>query len=131
MENDLLEAMKAAIARAEEFAGATSPNPPVGAVALDETGKIIASAAHERAGEPHAEAALISLCEAQGLLQRVHTLVVTLEPCNHQGRTGPCTEAILKSGIKRVAFGATDPNPKVAGNGAARGFPLTRDASLA
>jgi diaminohydroxyphosphoribosylaminopyrimidine deaminase/5-amino-6-(5-phosphoribosylamino)uracil reductase len=89
-------------------------------VALDATGAIMASAAHEKAGEAHAEAKLLDLLRAQNRLNETATLCVTLEPCNHHGRTPPCTEAIIASGIKRVIIGARDPNPHVAGGGTAR-----------
>jgi diaminohydroxyphosphoribosylaminopyrimidine deaminase/5-amino-6-(5-phosphoribosylamino)uracil reductase len=112
--------MALALAAAERFAGATSPNPPVGAVGLDERGEVLSIQAHERAGTAHAEARVIEDCRARGTLARLHTLVVTLEPCNHQGRTPACTEAILATSVRRVIYGARDPNPRVAGGGAAR-----------
>ena len=111
--------MRMAINAAEQFVGATSPNPPVGAVALDAKGKIILGAGHARAGEAHAEAKLLQLAEQMGKITEIETIVVTLEPCNHQGKTGPCTAAILKhKNIRRVVYGALDPNPSVAGGGA-------------
>ena len=109
---------EAALAEARRYEGATAPNPPVGAAALDSDGKILSVQAHRRAGTAHAEAAVIAELRARGELDRVHTLVVTLEPCNHHGRTPPCSEAILAAGIKRVIAGCPDPNPKVAGGGA-------------
>jgi len=114
-ENRLSEAMQRACAEARKWLGATTPNPAVGAVALDSGGKILAVAAHHRAGEAHAEAALIGLCRERDLLGQVHTLCVTLEPCNHQGRTPPCTETIIQAGIKNVAIGTRDPNPRASG----------------
>lgn len=114
-------AMKMAINAAEQFLGATAPNPPVGAIALDRNGKVLLGAAHQRAGAPHAEAKLLDLAGKLGKLSAIETLVVTLEPCNHQGRTPPCTETILKhKNIRRVVFGCHDPNPKVKGGGEAR-----------
>ncbi len=115
----LSEAMLEACRAARPFVGATSPNPPVGAAALDESGRVIALAAHPKAGEPHAEAALLRHCQAEGILAAVHAVCVTLEPCNHHGRTPPCCDALIAAGIKRVAIGAKDPNPAVRGGGIA------------
>lgn len=112
--------MKAACAEARKWLGATSPNPPVGAAALDASGKILAVAAHQRAGAAHAETTLLAECRKEGILSKVETLCVTLEPCNHQGRTPPCTEAIITAGIKRVVIGAEDPNTNVKGGGIKR-----------
>lgn len=112
--------MRAACSAARRWLGATTPNPPVGAAALDAEGNIIGVAAHQRAGQGHAEALLLRQLQANGLLAATHTLCVTLEPCNHHGRTPPCTEAILAAGIKHLAIGVCDPNPHVAGGGAAR-----------
>ena len=108
--------MALALQEASLFVGRTAPNPPVGATALGPGATILATTAHERAGAPHAEAALIELCRKKR--KKIETLVVTLEPCNHTGKTPPCTEAILKAGISRVIFGVPDPNPSVAGGGA-------------
>ncbi len=93
--------------------GTPSPNPHVGAV-LVKGGQAIGMGHHERAGEPHAEIA--ALREA-GDKARGGTLYVTLEPCNHTGRTPPCTEAIAKAKIARVVIGCRDPNPHVKGGG--------------
>jgi diaminohydroxyphosphoribosylaminopyrimidine deaminase/5-amino-6-(5-phosphoribosylamino)uracil reductase len=123
MPNDLNifeKGMKAACAEARKYLGATSPNPPVGAAALNASGEILAVAAHQRAGEAHAEAALLALCRQQGILDQVKTLCVTLEPCNHHGRTPPCTEAIIASGIKQIVIGTRDPNAHVKGGGIER-----------
>ena len=111
---------RAAIVEAVRFVGATAPNPPVGCAILDGEGQILTVAAHHRAGEPHAEALALRLCHEAGLLHRAVTALVTLEPCNHTGRTGPCTEAILASPIRSVRIGAPDPNPRVVGGGASR-----------
>nr|WP_275943726.1 bifunctional diaminohydroxyphosphoribosylaminopyrimidine deaminase/5-amino-6-(5-phosphoribosylamino)uracil reductase RibD [Gluconacetobacter tumulisoli] len=113
-------AFRAALAEASRHMGATAPNPPVGCAILDARGEILAVAAHHRAGAPHAEALALRICAQQGLIDRAATAVVTLEPCNHTGRTGPCSEAILASPIRTVWIGAADPNPRVAGGGAAR-----------
>jgi diaminohydroxyphosphoribosylaminopyrimidine deaminase / 5-amino-6-(5-phosphoribosylamino)uracil reductase len=112
--------LQIACAEARKWLGATSPNPPVGAVAVDNEGNVLAIAAHHHAGEAHAEAALIENCRANGTLSKIHTLYVTLEPCNHHGHTPPCTEAIIKSGIKHVIIGTHDPNPHVKGGGMER-----------
>jgi diaminohydroxyphosphoribosylaminopyrimidine deaminase/5-amino-6-(5-phosphoribosylamino)uracil reductase len=114
------QALLAAIERAREFVGATAPNPPVGAAAIDSQGNILSVQAHERAGTGHAEAKVLQDLQARGLISKIHELLITLEPCNHHGRTPPCTEAILAAGIPRVTFGAIDPNPRVAGQGAER-----------
>lgn len=113
-------AMHAALEAARCFMGATTPNPPVGAAILDAQGRILALAAHERAGCSHAEAAAIAKLRESGRLLEAHTLVCTLEPCNHTGRTPPCTEAILSTPIRRVVIGAGDPHPIVNGAGVRR-----------
>jgi diaminohydroxyphosphoribosylaminopyrimidine deaminase/5-amino-6-(5-phosphoribosylamino)uracil reductase len=113
-----LRALESALQAAAAMRGATAPNPPVGAAALDAQGNLLGTAAHEKAGTPHAEAGLLTQLEAQGLLGRAQTLLVTLEPCNHTGRTPPCTEAILRAKIRRVIYAVADPNPRVAGGGA-------------
>lgn len=106
------------LARAHE--GATAPNPPVGCVLLDGSGRELAVGAHRRAGLPHAEADAIACAKAAGTFGAIHTVVVTLEPCNHHGRTPPCAEAILATGAKQVWIACRDPNPDVAGGGAER-----------
>jgi diaminohydroxyphosphoribosylaminopyrimidine deaminase / 5-amino-6-(5-phosphoribosylamino)uracil reductase len=109
-----LTAMREAIAQAQK--ARPSPNPPVGAVVVND-GKIIGRGYHRKAGEEHAE--VIALGRA-GDAARGGTLYVTLEPCNHQGRTPPCVDAILQAGIRRVVIGVLDPNPHVVGGGARR-----------
>lgn len=103
------EVMERAVAEAKR--GRPSPNPRVGAVIVRDE-KIISVGHHEKAGEAHAEADAIR--NAEGSVEGT-SLYVTLEPCNHQGRTGPCTEAILDAGIARVVIGCPDPAPHVAG----------------
>ena len=88
------------------------PNPRVGCVLLDATGATIAEGFHRGAGTPHAEAAALA---AAGAAARGATAVVTLEPCNHTGRTGPCVDALLAAGIARVVLAQSDPNPVAAG----------------
>ncbi len=90
------------------------PNPRVGAVIVDDDGRILGEGAHERPGLPHAEPLAIA---AAGTLARGATMYVTLEPCHHQGRTGPCTAAIIEAGLRKVVVGASDPDPKVSGRG--------------
>jgi diaminohydroxyphosphoribosylaminopyrimidine deaminase/5-amino-6-(5-phosphoribosylamino)uracil reductase len=107
--------MRLALAEAERGRGTTSPNPVVGAVVVRDGG-VVATGFHERAGGPHAEVAALA---AAGALARGATVVVTLEPCCHTGRTGPCTEALIRAGVARVVVGAGDPNPRVAGGGIA------------
>lgn len=109
-----------ALSAAEEFEGATAPNPPVGCVLLDVDGIELAAAGHRKAGELHAEAAAIGLARERGVGDRIHTVVVTLEPCNHMGRTPPCAEAILSTPAREVWIGVTDPNHAVTGDGTGR-----------
>jgi diaminohydroxyphosphoribosylaminopyrimidine deaminase/5-amino-6-(5-phosphoribosylamino)uracil reductase len=96
--------------------GRPSPNPHVGAVVVKGK-KAIAEAFHERAGEDHAEVAAIKLAGEQA---KGATVYVTLEPCNHQGRTPPCTDAIIAAKVARVVVGCRDPNPNVTGGGVER-----------
>jgi len=104
--------MKEALRLARRGLGRTSPNPAVGAVIVRE-GKVVAGGYHRRAGEAHAE--INALAGLKGDVRPGDTLYVTLEPCNHHGRTPACTEAILKSGIRKVVVGMPDPNPGVTG----------------
>jgi len=106
--------MRAALEHARK--GSPSPNPQVGAVVVKDDA-IIAAGHHAQAGGPHAE--VVALNEAQGNTAGA-TLYVTLEPCNHHGRTPPCTEAIIASKVRRVVIGCHDPNPHVTGRGAER-----------
>jgi len=112
-----------ALARAEahQGIGRTAPNPPVGCVILDADGVVVAVGHHARAGEAHAEvAALDALIAARGPgAAKGLTAVVTLEPCAHQGRTGPCTTRLIAEGVARVVVGVVDPNPIVCGRGVA------------
>lgn len=114
--------MKMALELAARARGRTSPNPMVGAVLVKED-RVIGQGYHVRAGEPHAE--VLALAEA-GDEARGATLYVTLEPCCHHGRTGPCAEAVLVAGVSRVVAAMADPNPLVAGGG----FRLLREAGV-
>lgn len=99
------DAMRRAIVAARSV-GRTLPNPPVGCVLLDPEGAEIAVGVHRGAGTPHAE---VDALTQAGDRARGATAVVTLEPCDHTGRTGPCTQALLAAGVARVVFGTTDP----------------------
>ena len=114
---DYTVAMQRAIALSEKGLGKTAPNPIVGAVIIDATGKIIAEGFHDRMrSENHAEVVAI---KAAGNQTQGATIVVTLEPCNHIGKTGSCTQAIIDSGISNVVFAVSDPN-SIASGGAAK-----------
>jgi len=109
--------MRRALQLAALGEGRTSPNPLVGAVVLDAAGQLVGEGFHARAGEPHAEVG----AQAQaGARARGGTLIVTLEPCCHHGRTPPCSEAVIAAGISRVVVAMADPDPRVAGGGIAR-----------
>ena len=99
------------LAIAEAIRGRPSPNPRVGA-AIVRDGEIVALGHHRKAGEAHAE---VDAIRKAGERASGSWLYVTLEPCNHQGRTGPCTEAIIEAGVTRVVVGCHDPAPHVAG----------------
>ena len=109
--------MRRALELASRARGRTFPNPLVGAVVLSSDGQVAGEGYHRCCGEPHAETEAL---RAAGPAARGATLVVTLEPCCHHGRTGPCTDAILEAGITRTVIGARDPNPKVDGAGIER-----------
>lgn len=108
--------LQRALELARQGVGLASPNPTVGCV-LVRDGKIVGEGFHQYDQKDHAE---IAALKAAGEKARGATLYVTLEPCNHQGRTGPCTEAILAAGVSRVFAGVEDPNPRVQGGGAER-----------
>ncbi|MFM8605365.1 MAG: bifunctional diaminohydroxyphosphoribosylaminopyrimidine deaminase/5-amino-6-(5-phosphoribosylamino)uracil reductase RibD [Cyanobium sp.] len=109
--------MRRALQLAELGRSRTSPNPLVGAVVLDPAGALVGEGYHARAGEPHAEVG--ALAQAGGRA-RGGTLVVTLEPCCHHGRTPPCSEAVIAAGLARVVLALRDPNPRVDGGGIER-----------
>jgi len=114
------EYMERALFHAERGRGRTSPNPLVGAVVVSPDGVIVGQGHHQRAGEPHAE--VHALMEA-GERARGATLYCTLEPCCHEGRTGPCATRIVDAGVQRVVASVEDPNPLVRG----RGFAFLRE----
>lgn len=109
------DAMRRALELAVTPGVPLGPNPRVGCVLLDATGATIAEGHHRGAGTPHAEA--VALGRA-GEAARGATAVVTLEPCNHTGRTAPCAEALVAAGVRRVVFAQADPNPVAAGGAA-------------
>nr|WP_202447838.1 bifunctional diaminohydroxyphosphoribosylaminopyrimidine deaminase/5-amino-6-(5-phosphoribosylamino)uracil reductase RibD [Streptomyces sp. SID5468] len=104
--------MRRAVALAARGLGHTSPNPVVGCVVLDADGRVAGEGWHRRAGGPHAE--VHALREA-GDRARGGTAVVTLEPCDHTGRTGPCSQALIDAGIRRVVHAVADPDPTASG----------------
>jgi len=103
--------MRRAIELAQRATGCTSPNPLVGAVVVN-NGEVVGEGWHKAAGRRHAE--FVALSDA-GARAEGATLYITLEPCNHHGRTPPCTDAILASGVREVIYAVADPNPKAAG----------------
>ena len=115
--------MSEALKIARNAEGRTSPNPLVGAVIV-QGGRIIAEGWHRKAGTPHAEVHALNMA---GDLAKGSTMYVTLEPCSHFGRTPPCANRIVESGVKRVVVAMTDPNPLVAG----RGIEILKAAGIA
>ena len=113
--------MRRALALAKHGWGQTAPNPMVGAVVVRH-GEVVGEGWHERFGEPHAE---VNALRAAGDRARGATLIVTLEPCRHHGKTPPCTDAIIAAGLRRVVIGALDPG-RASGGGAA----LLREAGI-
>ncbi|MGW2602154.1 bifunctional diaminohydroxyphosphoribosylaminopyrimidine deaminase/5-amino-6-(5-phosphoribosylamino)uracil reductase RibD [Streptomyces klenkii] len=113
------DAMRRAVALAARALGATSPNPVVGCVILDPQGAVLGEGRHRRAGGPHAEVEALAAASAAGHDVRGGTAVVTLEPCNHTGRTGPCSQALIDAGIGRVVFAVADPTGNATGGAAA------------
>ncbi len=107
--------MKLAIKLAERARGMTSPNPLVGSVIV-KNGKIMSTGYHSRAGRPHAEIEAINACKNKSGLKNA-IMYVTLEPCSIQGKTPPCTDAIIKYGFSEVIIGSVDPNPEIHGRG--------------
>ncbi len=106
--------MRRAVKLARKGRGQAAPNPCVGSV-LVQGNEIVAEGWHAKFGGPHAERNCLANAADNGVNPTGGTLFVTLEPCNHQGKTPPCTEAIIKAGISRVVIGTMDPNPVAAG----------------
>lgn len=106
--------MRRALELAERGRGQVAPNPLVGAVVVRD-GEIVGEGWHRRWGGPHAE---VEALRAAGEAARGATMYVTLEPCNHHGKTPPCTQALLDAGIAEVVYAASDPNPEATGGGA-------------
>ena len=113
--------MQRALELARRGIAVTSPNPAVGCVILDRAGQVVGEGWHEYDLLDHAEIIALRIAE-QHARERLRggTAYITLEPCNHTGRTGPCTEALMAAGLKRVVAATVDPNPNVAGHGADR-----------
>jgi diaminohydroxyphosphoribosylaminopyrimidine deaminase/5-amino-6-(5-phosphoribosylamino)uracil reductase len=109
--------LREALALARRGVGLTAPNPNVGAVIVDEQGEVAGTGTHTYDGVKHAE---ILALEQAGSKARGATLYINLEPCSHQGRTGPCADALIARGIRRVVAGVVDPNRLVSGQGFAR-----------
>lgn len=112
--NDVGQWMGYALELAARGRGFVEPNPMVGAVVLDASGQKVGEGWHQKFGSPHAE---VFALEQAGEKARGGTLIVTLEPCCHHGKTPPCTDAVLKAGIARVIVAMADPFPKVSGGG--------------
>lgn len=112
-----IQAMKRALELAFLGRKTVFPNPMVGAVILDSSGNIAGEGFHKKCGEPHAEIAALSEAGSEA---SSGTIVVSLEPCCHYGRTGPCTEAIIRAGIRKVVIAMYDPHPNVSGKGVKR-----------
>jgi diaminohydroxyphosphoribosylaminopyrimidine deaminase/5-amino-6-(5-phosphoribosylamino)uracil reductase len=118
--------MQLALRLAAEGIGATDPNPRVGCVIVSAQGEVLGQGRTQQAGGPHAEVMALRDAQAAGRDVRGATAWVTLEPCSHQGRTGPCCDALVAAGIARVVASCTDPNPLVGG----RGFERLRAAGI-
>lgn len=112
--------MRRCIALAERAAGQTRPNPLVGCVLHDSAGNLLGEGFHRRAGLPHAEPTALADAAARGNAVAGATAYVTLEPCDHFGRTPPCSVALLDAGVRKVFVGVVDPDPRVSGKGIRR-----------
>lgn len=106
--------MSRALSLAEQGKYSTTPNPRVGCVIVNAEGEVVGEGFHQKAGQAHAEINALNVAKAQS---KGACAYVTLEPCAHTNRTGPCSEALIQAGIRRVVIACVDPNPKVAGKG--------------
>lgn len=118
--------MKKCISLAKKGEGSVSPNPLVGAIVLDKNGNIAGYGWHKKYGEAHAEVNAIKMAESNGVNINRGTIIVSLEPCSHYGKTPPCADLIIKKDFEKVVIGCTDPNPIVAG----RGIKKLQDAGI-
>ena len=108
--------MQRCLTLARQGLGRTAPNPMVGCVVVKD-GEMVGEGFHPKAGEPHAEVFALRMA---GDRAKNATLYVSLEPCNHYGRTPPCAEAVVETGVARVVVGMVDPDPRVSGGGIER-----------
>src|SRR5438045_4515674 len=120
MDIDLDTLMRDALALAEHAIALSEPNPRVGCVIVSADGRVIGRGHTQQAGGPHAEVVALHDAAAHGESVRGATVVVSLEPCAHHGRTPPCCDALVAAGVGTVVMAIEDPNPLVAGQGAAR-----------
>ncbi|SFE69655.1 bifunctional diaminohydroxyphosphoribosylaminopyrimidine deaminase/5-amino-6-(5-phosphoribosylamino)uracil reductase RibD [Paracidovorax wautersii] len=112
--------MRSALSYASQALYRSNPNPRVGCVIVSSTGDVLGVGSTQAAGSAHAEVMALRDVAARGLEARGATAYVTLEPCSHRGRTGPCCDALISAGIQRVVASVSDPNPLVAGQGFAK-----------
>jgi diaminohydroxyphosphoribosylaminopyrimidine deaminase / 5-amino-6-(5-phosphoribosylamino)uracil reductase len=112
--------MQHALELARRGVALTAPNPNVGCVIVSNSGLVIGEGWHEYERKDHAEIVALNAARAAGAALKNATAYITLEPCNHTGRTGPCTEALIAAGVRRVVIATVDPNPLVAGKGIAQ-----------
>jgi diaminohydroxyphosphoribosylaminopyrimidine deaminase/5-amino-6-(5-phosphoribosylamino)uracil reductase len=129
--SDISAALARALDLAEQAIGLTDPNPRVGCLLLAPDGREIGAGHTQAAGQAHAEVMALRDAAARGHDVRGATAIVTLEPCSHHGRTPPCCDALIATGIARVVAAAQDPNPQVAGQGLARLRAAGLDVALA
>ncbi len=106
--------MSRALQLAERGLNSTPPNPRVGCLVVDDHGQVVGQGFHEKAGEAHAE---VNALNEAGSAAKGATVYVTLEPCSHHGKTGPCADALVQAGVSRVVYAMEDPNPEVSGAG--------------